>query len=153
LTLVGPPGTGKTRLSLQIAWEVADTFREGAYFVSLAPINDPALVLSAIANTLGVNEAPGQPLIATLKQALRESSMLLVLDNCEHVLAAAPDVAELLATAPHLKVLATSREPLHLRGEQEYSVPPLELPDLDDHQQLAPDVLATCEAAALFVQQ
>jgi predicted ATPase/DNA-binding CsgD family transcriptional regulator len=153
LTLVGPPGTGKTRLALQVAWELAGTFQEGAYFVSLAPINDPALVLNAIASAIGVTDAPGRSLIVTLKHALRESPMLLVLDNFEHVLAAAPYISELLSAAPRLKVLATSREPLHLYGEQEYAVPPLEVPDLDDQQYLDLQALAACEATALFIQQ
>lgn len=150
LTLVGPPGTGKTRLALQIAREVADAFREGVCLVSLAPISDPALVMNSIANAIGVNEAQGQSLIGTLKQALRDSQMLLILDNFEHLLSAATLVSELLSAAPHLKVLATSREPLHLYGEQEYAVPPLELPD---PELLDPQVLAECESAALFIQQ
>lgn len=150
LTLVGPPGTGKTRLALQIAWEVADTFRDGVYFVSLAPLGSPALVADAIASVIGVKEAHGKPLIDTLKQVLRERQMLLVLDNFEHLLPAATQVSELLAAAPHLKVLATSREPLHLYGEQEYAVPPLGLPD---PAHLDPLALADCESTALFMQQ
>lgn len=150
LTLVGPPGTGKTRLALQVAWEVADSFQEGAYFVSLAPITDPALVIHTIARVVGVNEAHEQPLIETLKYAFRESHLLLILDNFEHLLSAAPQVSELLSAAPHLKVLATSREPLHLYGEQEYAVPPLALPD---PEHLDPQTLAACESTALFMQQ
>lgn len=150
LTLVGPPGTGKTRLALQIAWQMAETFRDGVYFVSLAPISDPALVTNSIASAVGVNEAPNQPLLETLKHVLRQSHMLLVLDNFEHLLSAATQVSELLAATPRLKVLATSREPLHLYGEQEYAVPPLELPD---PEHLAPQALADCESIALFMQQ
>jgi predicted ATPase/DNA-binding CsgD family transcriptional regulator len=150
LTLVGSPGTGKTRLALQIAWEVIDTFHDGVYFVSLAPISDPALVANAIASAVGVNEARGRPFIETLKQALHESQMLLILDNFEHLLSAATQVSELLSAAPNLKVLATSREPLHLYGEQEYTVPPLKLPD---ERYLAPLTLIDCESTALFVQQ
>jgi non-specific serine/threonine protein kinase len=149
LTLVGPPGTGKTRLARQAAWEVADAFREGAYFVPLAPISDPALVPSAIASVLGISATPNQPLMTTLQQALRERHLLLILDNFEHVLAASPRVSELLAAAPHLKVLATSREPLHLYGEQEYAVPPLELPDMEH---IDPQALTVCESTALFLQ-
>lgn len=150
LTLVGPPGTGKTRLALQIGREVADTFGDGVYFVSLAPISDPSLVSHTIAAAVGINEAQGQPLIETLKNALRQSHLLLILDNFEHLLSAARQVSELLSAAPQLKVLATSREPLHLYGEQEYAVPPLELPD---PEHLDPQALAACESTALFMQQ
>lgn len=150
LTLVGPPGTGKTRLALQIAWQMADTFHEVVYFVSLAPISDPALVTNTIASAIGVNEAPSQPLIETLKYVLRERQMLLILDNFEHLLPAAAYVSELLAAAPQLKALVTSREPLHLYGEQEYAVPPLDLPD---PEHLDPQALADCESTALFMQQ
>lgn len=150
LTLVGPPGTGKTRLALHLAGEMAAAFREGIYFVSLAPISDPALVTNAIASAIGVIEVPSQPLLETLKHALRESHLLLLLDNVEHLLAAAPHLSELLSAAPQLHVLATSREPLHLYGEQEYVVPPLELPDLEH---LDPQALTACESIALFMQR
>jgi predicted ATPase/DNA-binding CsgD family transcriptional regulator len=150
LTLVGPPGTGKTRLSLRLGHELIDMFRDGVYFISLAPLSDPAMVTSNIAGCIGVSESPGQPLIETLKQVLRDSHMLLILDNFEHLLLAAPQVSDLLAAAPHLKVLATSREPLHLYGEQEYAVPSLVLPDL---AHLDPYALAACESTALFMQQ
>ena len=150
LTLVGPPGTGKTRLALQIAGQMVDAFRDGVYLVSLAPINDPELITNSIASAIGVNEAPSQPLIETLKHVLRQSDMLLVLDNFEHLLSAATHISKLLAAAPHLKVLTTSRESLHLYGEQEYVVPPMELPD---PEHLTPQTLADCESIALFMQQ
>ena len=149
LTLVGPPGTGKSRLARQVAWEVADSFRDGAHFVPLAPISDPALAPRAIASVLGINDTPSQPLMTTLQQALRERHLLLILDNFEHVLAAASYVSDLLAAAPHVKVLATSREPLHLYGEQEYEVPPLELPVMEHPD---PQALTECESTALFLQ-
>ena len=129
LTLTGPGGVGKTRLGLQVAAELVEDFTEGVYFVDLAPVRDPNLVSGAIAQTLGVRESGSQPLLERLKDELRDKDMLLLLDNFEHLLDAAPLVAELLATAAELKVLVTSRERLHLRGEQEVAVPPLALPD------------------------
>ncbi len=150
LTLVGPPGTGKTRLGLQTAWDLVDTFRDGVYFISLAPITDPDMVTNNIAGCIGVKAVPDEPIIETTKRFLRERHTLLVLDNFEHLLAAAPQIGELLAAAPGLKVLATSREPLHLYGEQEYAVPPLALPDMEH---LSPEALLTCESVALFMQQ
>jgi predicted ATPase/DNA-binding CsgD family transcriptional regulator len=150
LTLVGSPGTGKTRLALQIAHDVKEMFRDGVYFVSLAAFNDPALVTNAIARVIGVREMHSQPYLETLKQVISKSEMLLILDNFEHLLPAATQVSELLSAAPNLKVLATSREPLHLYGEQEYVVPPLELPDTEDSDPLA---LMGCESAALFMQR
>ena len=137
-------------MALQVAREVTDAYRDGVYLVSLAPVSDPALVTQAIASAIGVTEVREQPLSDTLKHALRESQLLLLVDNVEHLLSAAPQVAALLSAAPQLKVLATSREPLHLYGEQEYPVPPLELPDLE---QLDPQTLAECESVALFMQQ
>jgi predicted ATPase/DNA-binding SARP family transcriptional activator len=151
LTLTGPGGTGKTRLGLQVAADLLDAFESGVYFVGLAPISDPHLVASRIAQSLGVRETPGQPLLESLRQSLRERQMLLLLDNFEHVLAAAPLVAELLAGCPRLKVLVTSRAPLHLQGEQEFPVPPLALPD---RKRLPPlDCLSRYAAVALFIQQ
>ena len=129
LTLTGAGGTGKTRLGLQAAAELTQEFEDGVYFVSLAAIRDPQLVVPAMAGTLGVKEAGGQPLLENLEYYLGEKRMLLMLDNFEQILEAAPMVAELLSAAPNLKVLATSRIPLRLYGEYEYSVPPLALPD------------------------
>jgi non-specific serine/threonine protein kinase len=127
LTLVGPPGVGKTRLAIQIAREALRDFADGAWFVALAPLNDPAVVLSAIANTLGVREEPAEPLLDTLQQQLRRKALLMVLDNFEHVLPAAQQVADLLAATPSVKVLATSREPLQLTGEYRHILSPLSL--------------------------
>ena len=132
VTLTGPGGVGKTRLSLEVGAELAGDFAQGVHFVDLAPIREPALVTSAIAAALGMRESAGQPLLASLKDYLREKQLLLLLDNFEQVLDAAPLVAELLAAAPQLKALVTSREMLRLRGEQEIVVPPLALPPADD---------------------
>jgi len=149
LTLSGPGGTGKTRLGLQVTAELLDDFVDGAYFVDLAPISDPALVASTIAQTLGMKESAGQPLAERLKEYLREKHLLLLLDNFEQVLSAAPMVAELLAAAPRLKALITSREVLHLRGEKEFPVPPLELPDPQHPKQI--ETLSQYAAVQLFI--
>ncbi len=119
LTLTGPGGTGKTRLALQIAADVLDTFADGVWFVDLAHLSDPTLVASTIAVTLGVKETAGELLLDILRTYLREKHVLLVLDNFEHVLAASTVVAEILSTTPRLKVLVTSRMPLHLSWEHE----------------------------------
>jgi predicted ATPase/transcriptional regulator with XRE-family HTH domain/Tfp pilus assembly protein PilF len=128
LTLSGPGGVGKTRLSLQIAQELESSFADGACFVELAPIKEPGLVGATIAAALGVLETAGLPLLEQLKQHLRERQVLLLLDNFEQVPAAAPLIAELLAAAPRLKLIVTSRAALRIRGEHEFVVPPLEIP-------------------------
>jgi predicted ATPase/class 3 adenylate cyclase len=151
LTLTGTGGTGKTRLALQAAAELLDDFRDGVFFAPLASIRDPQLVAAAIAQALGIKEAGDQPLLDLLKAYLRGKQTLLLLDNFEHLAAAAPLVAELLVTAPHLKALVTSRETLHLYGEREYSVPPLSLPDL---RRLPPiERLTQYEAVRLFIER
>jgi predicted ATPase/DNA-binding SARP family transcriptional activator len=127
VTLTGTGGIGKTRLALQIAHELADAFDDGVFFVDLAPLREPELVPSAVADALGVDEQPGRPLLATLEAHLRERRVLLLLDNFEVVEEAAPLVAALLQAAPDLAVLGTSRAPLRLTGEHEVRVPPLPL--------------------------
>jgi predicted ATPase/transcriptional regulator with XRE-family HTH domain len=151
LTLTGPGGVGKTRLGLQVAVELAEDFTDGVYFVDLAPIRDPTLVGSAVAQTLGVRESSNQSLLERLKHELHDKQMLLLLDNFEHLLDAAAQIAELLAGTARLKILVTSREQLHLRGEQEIALPPLALPDPG---QLPPvERLSQYTAVALFIQR
>jgi predicted ATPase len=152
LTLTGPGGIGKTRLALQAAGEVADQFPGGIFYVPLAPIGDPDLVAGTISQTVGAGESGGPPLEA-LKEYLQScrAPTLLLLDSFEHLIETAPIVADLVAAGPALKVLVTSRSPLHVYGEHEFPVPPLALPDL---RKLPPlDILAGNEAVALFVQR
>jgi predicted ATPase/DNA-binding XRE family transcriptional regulator len=128
LTLTGTGGVGKTRLALQAAREVAELFPDGVVFVALAPLGDPDLVLPTVAQALGLREAGTQTPREALRVFLKEKRFLLVLDNLEHLLSAAPEVADLIEVCPDLRVLATSRAPLRVRGEQEYPVEPLSLP-------------------------
>jgi predicted ATPase/class 3 adenylate cyclase len=151
LTLTGPGGTGKTRLSLQVAADLLDEYRSGVFFVDLAPVRDPGLVVATIAQTLGVREGSEQSLLENLKIYLRERELLLVLDNFEQILGAAGLVMELLAGAPGLRVMVTSREALHVRGEQEFPVPPLSVPAGGERLPVAE--LAQYGAVALFVQR
>jgi predicted ATPase/class 3 adenylate cyclase len=151
VTLTGPGGTGKTRLGIQVAAGLSDVFADGVYFVSLAPISDPMLVLPAIAKTLGIRDGVGQSLSARLAEVLLKKQVLLLLDNFEQVVGAAPQVADLLSTCPQLKVLVTSREVLHVRAEHEFAVPPLELPDPAHLSELA--AIARAPSVALFLQR
>jgi predicted ATPase/class 3 adenylate cyclase/tRNA A-37 threonylcarbamoyl transferase component Bud32 len=147
VTLTGPGGTGKTRLSIEVARALGEEFPAGVYQVLLAPVSDPALVPALVAETVGVPERPGRPALEAIKAAIGTGCMLLVLDNFEQIVAAAPGVAELLAACANLKILVTSREPLKLRFEREYPVPPLELPAGQEE-----DILS-CESARLFVDR
>ncbi len=124
LTLTGPGGIGKTRLAMQVAANLLDHFVDGVYFVALAPIRDSGQLDAAIAQSVGVREAPARSLLESLQEDLRGKQVLLVLDNFEQILTAAALVGALLATCRRLKVLVTSRAPLHLYGEHEFSVPP-----------------------------
>ena len=128
LTLTGPGGTGKTRLSLQLAARVSDDFADGVFFVPLEPIRDPLLVAPRIAGAVGVAEGTARPIAETLADWLRDKAVLLVLDNFEQVVSAAPIVADLLRTAPGIKIVVTSRATLRVSGEQEYPVPGLPAP-------------------------
>ena len=155
VTLTGPGGVGKTRLSVRVAEELLGSFPDGAAFVPLASIRDPALVLPAIAATLGVREARDQPVSAQLVAHLRDRALLLVLDNLEQVPGAAPRIAEVLAACPGVKVLATSRSPLRVSGEYTFNVPPLSLPSWGERGDGPPpfEDLARSEAVHLFVER
>jgi predicted ATPase len=152
ITLTGPGGTGKTRLAVQLAEDVAEQFAGGVWFTGLASILDSGLVVSAIAQALEVRASPNRPPVEDIKEHLRHlPRALLLLDNFEHVLEAAPLVTELLGASRELKILVTSRAALHLYGEQELQVPPLALPDPRSMCQV--EVLAGYPAVALFVQR
>jgi predicted ATPase/class 3 adenylate cyclase len=150
LTLTGPGGTGKTRLSIQVGMELLGTFEHGVFFVPLASIEDPGLVASTIAHTLSLAEET-RPIMETLIEHLRDKELLLILDNFEQITGAGPVVADLLQAAPRLKGMVTSRAVLHVTGEQEYPVPPLQLPDVEHLPPL--DVLSQYEAVSLFIQR
>ena len=151
VTLTGPGGIGKTCLAVEVAAELLDDFPDGVWFVRLSGLTDPALVVPTVAQTLGLREQGSQPFAEILRQHLRHRRLLLVLDNFEQVAAAAPEVAALLAAAPRLSVLVTSRVTLHLRGERDYPLAPLPLPD-PDHLP-PPERLAQYAAVALFVER
>ncbi len=151
LTLTGTGGVGKTRLALAIASEVQGSFPDGVCFVSLAPIQDAALVLPTVVQALGLQSSSNRPPLELLQSALHEQQVLLVLDNFEPVVAAAPSLVELLTACPRLTLLVTSRETLHVRGEREFPVLPLALPD----PQHLPDgeTLSRYGAIALFCER
>lgn len=152
ITLVGPPGTGKTRLALEASRRLLarqmSTFPDGIYFVDLSSISDASLVIPAIAGILSVTENPGRPLAEQVREHLKSHYVLLILDNFEQVLAAATEVAKLLEAAPELRVLVTSREPLKLYGEHEFPVEPLPYPE--DEQLPEPAVMRQYAAVTLF---
>jgi predicted ATPase len=152
LTLTGPGGTGKSRLALQGAAEALPDYPDGAWLVELAPLADPALVPDAVAAVLGVREEPGRPLLATLTDALRAKRLVLVLDNCEHLLDACARLAEaLLRACAGLRILATSREALGIAGEVPYRVPSLAVPAAHDPPPV--EALARYEAVRLFAER
>ncbi|NTU63976.1 MAG: helix-turn-helix domain-containing protein, partial [Chloroflexi bacterium] len=150
LSLLGPPGVGKTTLALQVAWHTATHFADGAFWIDLAVIEEPAAVVTAIRQALGLSESKDGE-VARVREHLRDRQTLLVLDNFEHLIAAGSVVAELLAAAPFLKVLLTSRVPLRVYGEHDFPVPPLPLPDLA--QLPAVTDLAQWPSIALFVDR
>jgi predicted ATPase len=149
VTLMGPGGTGKTRLSLQVALEALDHFANGVFFVPLADDTNSNQFISRVAQQLEVREG-GRPLLENIKDYLRDKHLLLVLDNFEQLVSAAPVVAELLATAPQLKVITSSRIALQLHGEHEYPVPPLDLPQKNE---LSVEQLTRNESIRLFVER
>jgi predicted ATPase len=151
VTLIGPGGTGKTRLSLQVAADLLDQFPHGVWFIELAPLTDPHLIPQTILSAMGITEQSGKPL-ELLRDYLREKRSLIVLDNCEHLLEASANVANvLLSAAPGLKVLASSREALGVKGEALYPVPSLSLPDLKHLPVI--EKFSQYEAVRLFIDR
>jgi predicted ATPase/DNA-binding SARP family transcriptional activator len=151
VTLTGPGGVGKTQLALQVAGNFAGEFADGIYFVSLAPVRDPSMVLSTISRTLGIEESPGRSPSDTLAAALRDKEILLVVDNFEHLMSAAPQLALPVAGAPRTRLLVTSRARLRLRNEHVYDIAPLGLPPLDDPA--LPEVVMQYPSVAMFVER
>jgi non-specific serine/threonine protein kinase len=152
LTLCGPGGAGKTRLALAVARELVEDFEDGVWWVELAPISGPTLVAQAVAHTLMIGEETGRPLVDTLAQDLAATELLLVLDNCEHLIEACAGLADaLLHACPDLKILATSREPLRVPGETSFMVPSLSVPD--PRRSLSTVELTGYEAVRLFVER
>jgi predicted ATPase/DNA-binding CsgD family transcriptional regulator len=148
LTLTGPPGVGKTRLALAAAHAVEKRLSDGVVLVDLSPVRDPDLVLPEVARALGLRDSPGSSLVERLAHVLAEKELLLVVDNCEHVLGAGPELAAPLRSCPALRLLATSRERLNVGGEREFPVPPLRLPGPDDA--VEPARLAAVPAVAML---
>ena len=148
LTLIGPGGTGKTRLSLQIAADQLSEFKDGVWLVELAPLTDPAFIISTIAGVLGLREVPGVPLMTVVTDYLRARQLLLILDNCEHIIDESAQIADhLLHACPQLKIITSSREALGIDGETVYRVPSLSLPDRSSHS------LMEYEATRLFIDR
>jgi predicted ATPase/class 3 adenylate cyclase len=151
LTLTGAGGTGKTRLALEVAGETLTEYGDGAFFVDLSSVTDPALVPSAVATALAVAEVPGRPILEAVKDHLSDKELLLVVDNFEQVAEAGPVIEDMLLAGPKLTVMVTSRVVLSLRGEQEYPVPPLEPPDPE--RRLDVPTLRRVEAVRLFTDR
>jgi predicted ATPase len=151
VTLTGPGGTGKTRLSIQAAHHLLPDFEDGAYFVPLAAITEPSLVAPTISEVLGVREAAGKAPVEQLAEHLRDRELLLVLDNLEQIVEAASDIALLLSKTERLRILTTTREPLGITGEREYPVPPLGLPDTAHLPPL--ESMSQYTAVELFIQR
>ena len=151
LTLIGPGGTGKTRLSIQLGRQLLSTFKDGVWLVEFAPISDPSLVMQTIASALDVREVPGTPLKVLVHEFLREKHLLIILDNCEHLVEASAKLAdEILHIAPSIKIIASSREALGINGETVYRVPSLSLPNQDE---VTKDAAMDFESVQLFVER
>lgn len=152
LTLTGGGGCGKTRLSLEVATDALEHFPDGVWLVELAPISDPALVTQTVASVLNLAEQAGKPLLQTLTETLKAKKLLLLLDNCEHLLTACARLTEaLLRSCPNVKIIASSREGLGIAGEQAYRVPSLSLPDI--RQTATPESIGQYESARLFIDR
>ncbi len=147
MTITGPPGVGKTSLALAVAQAAQDSFAHGVFYVSLAPISDPTLIMQTIAQTMGLPESPRRLWLDSLKEYLQNRQVLLLLDNFEQIITAAPLLTELLSASAESQMLVTSREALRVRGEQEFLLAPLALPD-----QPAIETLHQYPSIALFVQ-
>lgn len=152
LTLTGFGGTGKTRIALQLAADVIDEFADGVFHSELSPLNDPSLIPQAIQNALGLQDEPGSSVVAGIIRHLKDKQMLLILDNCEHMIAESARICEqLLSNCPQLRIIATSREKLQCIGEQVFSIPRLEIPD--DTAGLSPAQLMETESVKLFAER
>src|ERR1700739_4787972 len=151
VTLTGPGGSGKTRLCIALAAAVAGDYLDGVYCVPLAPVRDPGLVPSTIAQSIGLQDARDRPLMEHLISQLRERQLLIVLDNFEHLLVGAPVVTRLLTETSALRILVSSRSSLRVSGEQECPVPPLAVPR--EEARPAAALLAACESVRLFAER
>jgi len=149
LTLVGAGGIGKTRLALQVAAAISDAYGDGVWFVDLAPLSDPKLVPSAVSQALGLRESPGKPLIETLCAQIKARELLLILDNCEHLLEGCISLTDSVLKTTQAKILATSREPLQVPGEQIYAVQTLSLPE----PSASIESIERSEAVQLFLER
>jgi len=150
VTLTGVGGIGKTRLSLQVAAAVRNTYPDGVWLVEFGPISDQSLVLTSVAQVLGIKEAPGVPLTQTLCSYLKSRHLLMVFDSCEHLTDACATLADALMRATHnIRILVSSQNPLQIGGEQRFPSPPLSVPDPDAD----PDRLVRSDAVRLFVER
>jgi non-specific serine/threonine protein kinase len=153
VTLIGTGGGGKTRLALQIAKDLVESFKDGVWFINLAPVNEPKLVFETTADILQIIEEHGQPLLKTIGSRLKDKKLLLMLDNCEHLIQACSELVEhILRSCPDIKILTTSREQLYIPGEIAWRVPSLSFPDLEQLPEFD-QLLSQYEAVRLFVER